>query len=414
MVKAELKEVRAKYQAKAETLASVLKECATKSGEDQTVDYDLSKTTKLGEGDASIKLGNLRKMREEVDDLGKQLDLLNEINRAEHSGDEFKSMPIPEGAKGARAMQKTFGQMFVESDAYTRRDQKAVAGIDIELKTLFETTAGWEPESIRSGRVVLSAQRGPQVMDLIPMTNTNSAALTYMEETTFTNTAAETAEGGTYPEATLELTERTVPIRKIAVWIPVTDEQLEDAAQAASYVESRLRFMIEQRLDEQIISGNGIAPNIEGILDRTGIQTATIAASDDSRQDAIFRAMTLVRTNGLASPNAVVMNPTDWQTLRLARDATSGQYLWGPPSQAGLAQVWGLPVVLFNEMASEVSLVGDFANFSALAMRRGIDVQITNSHSDFFINGKQAIRADIRVGLAVYRPAAFAEIVQGT
>jgi hypothetical protein len=32
-------------------------------------------------------------------------------------------------------------------------------------------------------------------------------------------------------------------------------------------------------------------------------------------------------------------------------------------------------------------------------------VQISNSHSTYFIEGKQATRADMRVALIVYRPA---------
>jgi len=55
------------------------------------------------------------------------------------------------------------------------------------------------------------------------------------------------------------------------------------------------------------------------------------------------------------------------------------------------------------------ALVGDFS-FSELAQRRGIDVQISNSHADFFTNGLQAIRADVRVALVIYRPAAFATV----
>jgi HK97 family phage major capsid protein len=72
--------------------------------------------------------------------------------------------------------------------------------------------------------------------------------------------------------------------------------------------------------------------------------------------------------------------------------------------------VWGLPIVLSDAIAEGTALVGDYANFVELAERRGIEVQVSDSHSDFFIKGKQAIRADMRAALPIYRPQAFCEV----
>ncbi|MCH7801648.1 MAG: phage major capsid protein [Chloroflexi bacterium] len=67
-------------------------------------------------------------------------------------------------------------------------------------------------------------------------------------------------------------------------------------------------------------------------------------------------------------------------------------------------------VVEFGERGEGQGLVGDFRNFVQLFERRGVTVKVSDSHSDFFIKGKQAIRADMRVALVIYRPAAFVEL----
>jgi HK97 family phage major capsid protein len=384
----ELVEKREELNAKRKKLKQVFDE----AGKDMDMDQ-----VECLEGDSKSKVDAVRKMNAEIEDLQKEVEGLAEVERA--SKNTESQVKFPEEGK------KTFGDLFVESEAF--KSKGAIASLDIGIKTLMETSAGWEPEDIRTGRVVLDAQRPIQVIDAIPMGSTSQSAVVYMQETTFTNNAAETSEGGTYGEAELALSEQSSTVRKIAVWIPITDEQLEDVAQVRGYVNNRLRFMLRQRLDKQILEGDGSAPNLEGIRQNGSIQSQ--AKGTDPVPDAIYKAMTAVMVTGQAQPNLVIFHPNDWQQVRLLR-TSDGIYIWGNPSEAGPERIWGLPVIKAQAIVEGNALIGDFANFVELAERRGIEVQITNAHSDFFIKGKQAIRADMRAALPIYRPAAFCEI----
>jgi HK97 family phage major capsid protein len=304
---------------------------------------------------------------------------------------------------------KNLGELFTESVAFKGKQGPSgpTARLDLSLKALFDTGAVGTPESVRGPRIVDYVTRPVQLLDLIPQTTTSQPSVVYMEETGFTNNAGEILEGAPYPESALALTEKSSPVRKIGTWIPITDETLEDEPRAREYVNNRLPFMVRQRLDGQLMSGNGAAPNLTGLLNTAGIQTQAKGA--DPIPDAIYKAMTKVKVNGLALPDVTVWNPFDWQIVRLLR-TTDGIYIWGNPSEPGPARIWGLPVVEAFGLTAGTAVVGDFGNYSELAVKRGIDVQISNSHADFFTNGKQALRADIRAALIFYRPKAFATV----
>jgi len=360
---------------------------------------------------------HVRALNDEMTDISKEIADLEGVEKAvktsqrpeqkagRESGDDRRDGATPSG----RAEYKSFGQHFIESNAFTKRQgqQGPVAVIDIELKTLMTTTAGFDPEETRTGKIVEIATRPVQVTQLVPQTTTTQSAVKYMEETTLTNAAAEAAEGGTYPEAALAYTERTAIVRKIPVFLPVTDEQLEDEPQVRGLIDNRLRFMIAQRLDGQILTGNGTPPNLTGILNTAGIQTQ--AKGVDPTPDAVYKAMTKVRVTGRAIVSAVVMHPNDWQDVRLLRTA-DGIYIWGNPSDAGPERIWGVQVVLADALTENTGLVGDFPNFSELSVRRGVEVQVSNSHGTFFVEGKLAIRADMRTAFILYRPAAFCTV----
>jgi HK97 family phage major capsid protein len=360
----------------------------------------------------------IREKNDELTELGKDVDDLVGVAKAAaaartsddkdlHRSESGDGASDDVGGNGQRV--KSFGQMFVESDAYKLKQGPVgpEATLDINLKTLMTTAAGWAPEVERTGRLVEFATRPIQVVELIPQTETTQSAVQYMEETTFTNAAAEASEGGTYQEAALAFTEQTSLVRKIAVFLPVTDEQLEDEPRIRGIIDNRLPFMVRQRLDSQILVGNGTAPNLRGVINVVGIQTQ--AKGTDPVPDAVYKAIVKVEVTGQALANAVVMHPNDWQDVRLLRTA-DGLYIWGNPSDAGPERIWGLRVVRAQALTENTGLVGDFANFSELSVRRGIDTQISNSHSTFFIEGKQAIRADMRVALVIYRPAAFCTV----
>ncbi|MFI7072058.1 phage major capsid protein [Micromonospora sediminicola] len=404
-----LKEAQEKLDAKNKELFAVLDEAGPS--------YDM-KLVKSLEGDTQAKVAWIKAKNAEIDEIGQEVEGLRQVAKAAGrrraaGGQEKGSEPDSRkgdrrGEPGHTELPASFGELFVKSAAFTGRQGQngPEANLDIDLKTLMQTSAGWLPETNRTGRIVDFATRPVQLLDYIPTTTTAQAAVVYMEETTFTNNAAETAEAGTFPESALALTEQSSPVRKISTFIPVTDEQLEDVDQVRGYIDNRLRFMLRQRLDGQLLVGNGTAPNLRGLNNVVGIQTQAKGA--DPTPDAFYKAMTKIRVTGQAVPDLHVMHPNDWMDIRLLRTA-DGVYIWGNPSEAGPERLWGVPVAQVQAQTEGTGLTLD-TTFVELSIRRGVTVQVSNSHGTFFVEGKQAVRADMRAAFIPYRPIAVCTV----
>jgi HK97 family phage major capsid protein len=414
----DLAEKREQFAAKQTEMASVLKIAG-----DGTDVFNLSRAAvlkKLGVADSAAAADKIREMDAELQTLG--VDLRNAEMKAvrdrNRQREELRGEPADDTFRHpVEVVRKSFGELFTSTKSFVegvRNRQPSNATIDLSLKTLFATTAGFAPESLRTGQIVPAAVRPPQLLDYIPVRATQYELVKYMEETTATFNAAEKAEGVAYGESVFVYTERESPVRKITISLPVTDEQLQDAPEVAAILDTRLRFGIMQRLDQQIFNGNGSPPNLLGLLsyvssaaDNGDIQTLAQAGGGvgDSIFDAVFSAMMAVRTTGRANPNLVVLHPTDWAIVRLTR-TDLGEYVMGNPGVVGTQSLFGLPVALVEAGSAGTGLVGDFANFSYVAERRGIDVQAGYSGTQF-VEGKKTLRADLRAAFVVLRPAAF-------
>jgi HK97 family phage major capsid protein len=356
----------------------------------------------------------------ELTALGREMDdakLVDETfqKNAEYTRDQNRAasnLPLGGAKSGDRPdnQGKTLGQMFTEADGYKNRQGRNDVNVslkNIDVKTLMSTTAGFGPESTRTGKVVDYAVRRPTVADLIPQTSHDQAAVVYMEETTFTNAADTTAEAGDFPESAMAYIQRTVAMFKITTFLPITDEQMKYVSMVQSLVDNRLTLMLKLKEEDKILSGQGGGTDFDGFLHLSGVQSQ--AKGSDPTPDAIYKAITKVRATGFAEPSAFVMHPNDWQDIRLLR-TTDGIYIWGSPAEKGPERIWGLPGIISTAETENTALLGDFQLYSELFRGSGIDIKVSDSHSDYFIKGKQAIRADEYATLAIYRASAFCKI----
>lgn len=400
----QLKELSEKLNAKRDELAKIFADNKDDQGNLKALSQELRT--------------EMKKRNDELTELGKEFDALREVVEIEaalkaRQPEPTGRVPMPQPKdRELLAQGKTIGDLTTEDAVFKQwvaggcKGQASI-GIDgITFKTTMTTAAGFAAPNDRTDVVVYSAQRRPVVADLVPQTPTALSVIKYMEETTFTNSSATTAQNASKPESALAFTERSVLVEKIATILPVTDEQLMDVPSIRGIIDNRLSLMVLLTEETQLLTGDGSTPNLQGFLTKSGVQTQ--AKSSDTVPDAVYKAMTLVRHTGFAEPSAAVFHPNDWQDVRLLKDS-NGNYIWGNPSEAGPERIWGLGVVVTTAETENTCLLGDFRMYSHISRRMGLTIDVGYVNDDFAKN-KKTIRAEERLSLEIYRAAAFCKV----
>ena len=405
-----------------------LKEQIAKSREELKAAFDSQEDGKYT-AEAKEKIKGLNtELSGLVDDLKVEEAKVQNEKALEVDKEPVNSIPnaMPE-EKGPQSI----GEQFANSDAYKAYTEKGVKGVDsqAEFKTTLNTT-GYPPESLRAPGILETALRNPDsVIGLFDQIQTNQNAYVYLEETTFTNNAGAVAEStdiSTSNEGALAFTERTESIRKMATFLPVTDELLADVAGIQGYVNSRLSTMMKLNLDNQLINGSGSAPNLTGVLNKSGINTFDYSSysGELAKLGQIYQAITEIRKDAFVEPDSIVMHPSDWYEIVTAVSDFAGTSSAGYAAKNPLfvvaggfgadaaPRIWGLKVVPSTVIAAGTMLVGKFGGGDAaqVIMREGVDLAVSDSHSDFFAKNQLAIRLTMRLGFAIYRPTAFCSI----
>lgn len=366
---------------------------------------------------ADIKTRNdeLTALGKEFDDL-KVLADVEEKNRQAIEAEEKRGMGLPTNRGGKSQAGgsngdtgKSIGRQFIESKAFTEYSSSAKKGpaadVDLERKTLDETA--WVPQAIRLNTIVPGVLQRPVVADLIPQGTTTQYAVPYQEETTTTNNAAARLENGQAGESALGFTEKTADVVEISTFMPISERLMEDVPAMESYVNGRLNVFMQLAEENELLNGLGVAPSMRGLLHVIGLQTQAKGA--DPTPDAVYKAMTLIQVNSMLSASGMIIHPTDWQAIALLR-TNDGVYIWGSPSGAAPERIWGLPIVKTTSIAENTGLVGSFDMAAQIFRRKNVTFEVSNSHSDYFIKGKLAIRCTERLAMPVFRPTAFCTV----
>lgn len=259
--------------------------------------------------------------------------------------------------------------------------------------------------------------------DLLLQGQATTNSFRYVVEGTATSGAAGVAEGGSKPQSTLGLTTSDEPIKKIATSLKVSDEMIEDAPAIQSYINGRLSLFVQIEEERQLIRGTSGGNEVQGLLTSRSVPVYAGGTAAGNRAVQLFKAMNGLRGSAFLEPDWIVLHPTDWEAIRLLTD-TAGQYFGGGPFQGPYGAgsnvgasgqvngvqdyIWQKPVYVTGVVGAGTAIIGTTS--SAQVWRKGgMSVEATNSNEDDFLKNLIAIRAEERLGLAVYRPTGFVE-----
>lgn len=275
------------------------------------------------------------------------------------------------------------------------------------------------PDTVQ--RVVSGEAWVPTIASLFAQGQISGTGLRYFQETPIEGDFEAVAENGLKPQLSMGYAPVQETLAKIAGYVKESDEFLEDLPFLASVTNGRLLRRLAQREEDMLLNGTGTDPELRGLLNRTGLQT-TAAADTSDNMAALFRAAMAVQTvTGLVA-DGIVINPADYQTLRLATDA-NGQFLAGGPFTGAYGNsggvvfqppIWGIRTVVSAAVPVGTAIVGAFGTAGMIFRKGGVRVEVANQNENDFVHNRVTLRAEERLGLAVYVPAAFNRVTFST
>lgn len=257
------------------------------------------------------------------------------------------------------------------------------------------------------------------VENVLPSGSLSSPVLWYVVETIRTNNAAPTAEGALKPQGTFDFERRQEVVSKIAEIFKLADEVLTDASQLRTYVNQRLINDLGQVAQTEILTGDGTGNHLLGLNNRTGLETivtsGSLGADPSAWATAVLRQITQIRTIGFDEPNAIFINPLDWEVLQNQTD-NNGQYFNGGPygraygqSAPNVANFWGLNLVSTLGQPQGTALVGNF-DVATVWNYQGVTMDMSNSNNDDFEKDLITVRGERRLGLSLTRPLSVGKV----
>lgn len=269
--------------------------------------------------------------------------------------------------------------------------EKSGASVQITLKaagTMAESTniTGQVPQAQREAGITRIVRRNPFILELVNVGTIMSNVWEWVEQKNADGGSAMTAEGAAKSQADFDLVVASANVKKVTAYIKITKEMLDDVELMRSEIDQELIELINLKIDEQLLSGSGLAVNLSGIVTTATAWAAgafALAIPTPTKWDVLRTAINQVRVN-LFEPNYIVMHPTDVASMELSK-ATDGQYILPPFAASDGTVISGIRVVANTGVTIDKFLVGDFSKYG-VRFKEGVTINVGYENDDFTKN----------------------------
>lgn len=330
-----------------------------------------------------------------------QLDIANRMMALEKQG----------GAPGGtQSPAQTWGTQFTNSASYKAFQEGSSTRAKFEVQNNTNTGSDTTVAPDRKPGIVPGAFQILTLESFLSTLPTSSNAIEYTREATFVNNAAETAEAANKPESDITFALNTMPVSTVAHITKISKQLAADNAALAAYINNRMVYGVNRRVETQLAVGNGTAPNISGLF-RTG--NFTLHGYADAALGATLKKFVLIRkiiadlwVAGYPA-DAILMNPADWAQMDIERITTANLNIPVSVDEMGNSRLFGLPVIQAIGVAADTFQVGAFRQAATIHNRQGVVVDMAEQDGTNFVQNLITIRAERRLALTVEVPAAI-------
>lgn len=328
----------------------------------------------------------------------KQRELADEILAIKQRGVQQPDAPKVEG----------WGAQFIKGAGYEAFIGRQSGKFSMQVKNTL-TGSDTTVAPARQSGVVRGAFAPLTLEAFLPSTPTGSNAIEFTKENVFTNSAAEVAEGVDSAESALTWTLVNMPISNVAHWLKISRQLAGDAPALAAYVDTRMRYGVNRKVETALCAGNGSPPNISGIFN-SGNFTAHGYANADL--GSTLKKLVLIRKimgdlHAAGDPaDGILLNPADWAQIEIDLITTAAGQTLLSYADGGTPRLWGVPVIQSVGVTADNVAVGNFAQAYMVHNREDVMVQLSDSDDDNFTKQLVTLLATRRLALATERPAA--------
>jgi len=283
-----------------------------------------------------------------------------------------------------------------------------------EVKADMTTGADYTGEVIAATRVPgfkFDPSNSVHIRQIVPVGTTNSDLIRYVKESAYTQGAAATAEGSALGQTDFNLTASTAPVETIGTYLRLSRQMMEDTEQLSSYISARVPSKLMAVEDDQLLGGNGNAPNLEGLRNSATVWStgaSGFGAADfatPQQFDVLITALNQVAKANYTS-DGILLHPTDFHKILALKDSDN-RYLKDQVYQGLQPTFMGVPVRISTAMAEGEFIVGNFSQAAQIWQRENISVEFFEQDSDNVQKNFITVRVQERLGFTTYLPNAL-------
>jgi HK97 family phage major capsid protein len=250
-------------------------------------------------------------------------------------------------------------------------------------------SGGDMPQAQRLEGINDIAEREAKSYALFPKLRTAANTIEWVYESGQEGTIDGTAEGTQKDQIDNDFVVTSVALVKRAAYFKVSTEMLDDVAFMEGWLRNKLIVRLFLDVDNQVLNGNGSAPNLKGIIAyATAFAAGTFAGTVDSANDAdsLVVAANQIRLANHNGPLTIMMHPSDVAALKLVKlSASDKRYVERLMMVGSAMSLDGIPIIENTNIAQGDFLIGDFAK-GTIVEKSGIEVEIGLDGSDFTKN----------------------------